>query len=137
LWHDSRIAFVAFGVLGLIGTLLQFLNASLRPAQCVEVVSPSNLAAELRQKKASYLGRGAVEARLLSEDGAVEIHTQAGARDGSTFGFDPASALSALANAASAFPLEVANSARNFPRHRRETSLKVNGWTLRRLNTKR
>jgi Uma2 family endonuclease len=65
------------------------------PEVCVEVVSPSNSEAELRQKTALYLDGGAVEVWLVSEDGAVEIYTPAGAREGSTFGFDPASALSA------------------------------------------
>ena len=59
------------------------------PEICVEVVSPSNAEAELRSKTALYLNLGAIEVWLVSEDGAVEIHTQAGPREDSTFGFNP------------------------------------------------
>ena len=65
------------------------------PEICIEVVSPSNSEPELPQKTAVYLDGGAVEVWLVSEGGAVEIHTPAAAREGSTFGFDPASVLSA------------------------------------------
>ncbi len=65
------------------------------PEICVEVVSPSNSEAALRQKTGLYLKGGAVEVWLVSEDGAVEIHTQAGLRENSIFGFDPANVLSA------------------------------------------
>lgn len=64
------------------------------PEICVEVVSPSNSEAALRQKTQLYLDGGAVEVWLVSEDGAVEIHGEAGVRESSVFGFDPASALS-------------------------------------------
>lgn len=59
------------------------------PEICVEVVSASNSEMELRLKTALYLACGAVEVWLVSEDGALEIHTQDGAREGSSFGFDP------------------------------------------------
>ena len=65
------------------------------PEICVEVVSPSNSEAELRAKTALYLQAGAIEVWLVAEDGAVEVHTQSGARDDSTFAFNPALELSA------------------------------------------
>ena len=64
------------------------------PEICVEVVSPSNSESELRNKTAQYLSLGAREVWLVAEDGAVEIHTSVGLRDDSTFGFNPAAALS-------------------------------------------
>ena len=64
------------------------------PEICVEVVSPSNSEAELRNKTAHFLSLGAREVWLVAEDGAVEIHTPVGSRDDSTFGFNPAAALS-------------------------------------------
>jgi Uma2 family endonuclease len=65
------------------------------PEICVEVVSPSNAEAELRAKTALYLSQGAIEVWLVSDDGAVEVHTKAGLRGDSTFGFNPAVELSA------------------------------------------
>ena len=64
------------------------------PEICVEVVSPSNAESELRKKTAQYRSLGAREVWLVAEDGAVEIHTPVGSRDDSTFGFNPAAALS-------------------------------------------
>lgn len=64
------------------------------PAICIEVVSPSNSEMELRSKTEHYLSLGAIEVWLVSEDGAVEVHTTAGVGDDSTFGFNPADELS-------------------------------------------
>ena len=63
------------------------------PEICVEVVSPSNSEAELHNKTAQYLSLGATEMWLVAEDGVVEIHNQAGPRDDSVFGFNPAAEL--------------------------------------------
>lgn len=65
------------------------------PEICVEVVSQSNSEVELRSKTALYLNMGAIEVWLVAEDGAVEVHTQSGPREDSTFGFNPAAELSA------------------------------------------
>ena len=64
------------------------------PEICVEVVSPSNSEAELRSNTEHYLALGAIEVWLVSEGGAVEVHTTTGVQDNSTFGFDPAAELS-------------------------------------------
>lgn len=63
------------------------------PEICVEVVSPSNSETELRIKTDLYLSLGAIEVWLVAEDGMVEIHTQSGTREDSSFGFDPKSDL--------------------------------------------
>ena len=57
---------------------------------CVEVVSPSNSEAELRNKTTQYLSLGAKEVWLVAEDGVVEIHGESGPRNDSVFGFNPA-----------------------------------------------
>lgn len=43
------------------------------PELCVEVLSASNSAPEMRQKTAAYLAAGAVEVWLVAEDGTVEM----------------------------------------------------------------
>lgn len=48
------------------------------PEVCVEIVSPSNSRAEMRQKIDLYLARGAREVWLCSEDGEVTIHAARG-----------------------------------------------------------
>ncbi len=65
------------------------------PEICVEVVSRSKSEIKLRSKTALYLNLGAIEVWLVAEDGVVEIHTQSGSREDSTFGFNPAAELSA------------------------------------------
>ncbi len=63
------------------------------PDICVEVVSPSNSEAELGTKTNLYLGFGAQEVWLVSDEGAVQIHTASGTRHDSAFGFNPAAEL--------------------------------------------
>ena len=63
------------------------------PEICVEVVSPSNSEAELRNKTVQYLSLGAQEVWLVAEEGVVEIHSQSGTRDDSAFGFNPMAEL--------------------------------------------
>ena len=58
------------------------------PEICVEVLSPSNSAAEMNEKVAAYLEAGAIEVWLVREDGGVEIVTKSGPRPSSTFGID-------------------------------------------------
>ena len=56
------------------------------PELCVEVLSPSNTAAEIREKVDAYLRAGAREVWLVAEDGAIEILNEAGAPAASVFG---------------------------------------------------
>jgi Uma2 family endonuclease len=48
------------------------------PELCVEVVSPSNTAAELSEKVAAYIAAGAIEVWLAREDGTLEIYAASG-----------------------------------------------------------
>lgn len=56
------------------------------PDLCIEVLSPSNTAAEMREKVGAYLAAGAREVWLVGEDGTVEIVGETGPRPESVFG---------------------------------------------------
>jgi Uma2 family endonuclease len=55
------------------------------PEICVEIVSPSNSVAELREKTRAYLAIGAKEVWQVSEDGTVRYYDQHGERSASAF----------------------------------------------------
>ena len=56
------------------------------PELCVEVVSPSDSALEMRDKTAAYLAAGAHEVWLVAEDGTVEMFDSGGRIERSSFG---------------------------------------------------
>ena len=66
------------------GLTTPFANA---PEVCIEVLSPSNRAAQMHEKAAAYLEAGAVEVWLVRDDG-VEIITKGGPRPSSSFGVE-------------------------------------------------
>jgi len=68
------------------GDATPFLRA---PELCVEVISPSNSAAEMAEKVQLYLDAGAHEVWLVGEDGSVTVHGPEGQRAGSIFPFTP------------------------------------------------
>jgi len=55
------------------------------PEICVEVLSPSNRAQVMAEKVKLYLGQGAVEVWLVDEQGNIEIYTQSGKQERSSF----------------------------------------------------
>jgi Uma2 family endonuclease len=55
------------------------------PEICVEIVSPSNVAAEIEEKTRAYLAAGAVEVWLVAESGAVQWIDQSGELPRSSF----------------------------------------------------
>ena len=59
------------------------------PEICVEVVSPSNAVAEMREKIALYLEAGAREVWLVDLEGNIRFHDQGGERPMSGFGEFP------------------------------------------------
>ena len=61
-------------------------NFARAPELCVEVVSPSNSAIEMREKTAAYLAAGAREVWLVREDGSVEMFDASGPIAASSFG---------------------------------------------------
>lgn len=55
------------------------------PEICVEIVSPSNSVAELREKTRAYLAAGAKEVWQVSEEGAVHYYDRQGEKSASAF----------------------------------------------------
>jgi Uma2 family endonuclease len=55
------------------------------PEICVEIVSPSNVQAEIDEKLAAYLAAGAAEVWLVSEDGAIRRFDRSGELAASAF----------------------------------------------------
>lgn len=49
------------------------------PEICVEVLSPSNTAAEMALKQQAFIGAGAVEFWVVAEDGRLTVHDARGA----------------------------------------------------------
>ena len=62
---------------------------SVAPEICVEFVSPSNTAAEMREKIALYVEAGAREVWLVDLDGNIRFHDARGERPMSGFGVFP------------------------------------------------
>jgi hypothetical protein len=56
------------------------------PEICVEIVSPSNVAAEVQEKTAAYLAAGAVEVWIVSEDAGTRYFSSGGESAASSFG---------------------------------------------------
>ena len=56
------------------------------PELCIEVVSPSNSAGEMRERTAAYLAAGALEVWLVAADGTMEMFDAHGGIDASSFG---------------------------------------------------
>ncbi len=65
------------------GEITPFVRA---PQICVEIVSPSNVQAEIDEKIGAYLAAGATEVWLVSEDGNVRYFGASGALACSAFG---------------------------------------------------
>ena len=55
------------------------------PEICVEVVSPSNVQAEIEEKTRAYLAAGALEVWLVAETGAIRYMDASGEKPGSRF----------------------------------------------------
>lgn len=66
------------------------------PELCIEIMSPSNLLAELSEKSALYLGAGAKEAWIVHHDFSVQMVDAHGERERSQFQVDLAKLRSAL-----------------------------------------
>ena len=55
------------------------------PEVCIEVLSPSNVQAEIDEKTAAYLAAGAMEVWIVAEDGTIRYFTAAGEQAKSGF----------------------------------------------------
>jgi len=66
------------------------------PELCIEVMSPSNLYAELREKVMLYLAAGAREAWIVSSDLTIDVYDATGRRSTSALQLDLAVLVAAL-----------------------------------------
>ena len=80
-----RVPDVAWGsadFLAAYGEITPFMRA---PDICVEIVSPSNVQAEIDAKKSAYLAAGAKEVWIVAEAGTVRCFDAAGEKPASDF----------------------------------------------------
>jgi Uma2 family endonuclease len=76
------VAWASASFLAAYGEITPFMRA---PEICVEILSPSNVLAEIEEKTHAYLAAGAEEVWLVSEDGSIRYVDHAGERLGSRF----------------------------------------------------
>ena len=73
-----KVADVAWSSQAFFATYGEQTPLPMAPEICVEILSPSNSQAEMTEKIALYLGKGAKEVWLCDDDGNLEFHTAAG-----------------------------------------------------------
>ena len=73
--------------LGRAGSVLLFRSSPLprAPEICAEIISPSNVEAEITEKTRAYLAAGAEEVWLVAETGKVRIIDRSGEKPQSRF----------------------------------------------------
>jgi Uma2 family endonuclease len=76
------VAWASSSFLAAYGEITPFMRA---PEICVEVISPSNVEAEIEEKKRAYLTAGAEEVWLVSEEGSIRYFGLDGERPASVF----------------------------------------------------
>jgi Uma2 family endonuclease len=76
------VAWASSSFLAAYDEITPFMRA---PEICVEVISPSNVEAEIEEKKRAYLSAGAEEVWLVSEEGSIRYFGPDGERPASAF----------------------------------------------------
>jgi Uma2 family endonuclease len=76
------VAWASADFMSKYGEITPYLRA---PEICVEVVSPSNVQAEIVEKTAAYLAAGAAEVWIVAQDGSIRYFTGAGEQAKSVF----------------------------------------------------
>ena len=76
------VAWASSGFMTAFGEITPYTRA---PEICVEVVSPSNVQAEIIEKTSAYLAAGAVEVWIVAEDGSIRYFGADGERPASAF----------------------------------------------------
>lgn len=76
------VAWASSSFLAAFSEITPFMRA---PEICVEVVSPSNVGAEIEEKTRAYLAAGAVEVWIVAEDGSIRYFTAQGEQPMSGF----------------------------------------------------
>jgi Uma2 family endonuclease len=75
IWASARF----MGDYGEISPLMQ------APEICIEIVSPSNVRAEIEEKTRAYLAAGAREVWVVSEDGSIRYFDRTGEKQASAY----------------------------------------------------
>lgn len=76
------VAWASSSFLAAYGEITPFMRA---PEICVEIISPSNVKAEIEEKTRAYLAAGAEEVWLVSEEGTIRYFDHAGEKAKSNF----------------------------------------------------
>jgi Uma2 family endonuclease len=76
------VAWLSHGFLAAYGEITPFMRA---PEICVEIVSPSNVQAEIDEKTRAYLAAGAMEVWIVAEAGNIRYFDAGGERAQSAF----------------------------------------------------
>jgi Uma2 family endonuclease len=69
------VAWASSNFMTAYGEITPYMRA---PEICVEIISPSNVQAEIEEKKRAYLETGAEEVWLVSEDGSIRYFDRSG-----------------------------------------------------------
>lgn len=80
-----RVPDVVWGSAGFVAAFGEITPYGRAPEICVEIVSPSNVDAEIQEKTRAYLEAGAQEVWLVSEEGTIRYLAAAGEIPGSAF----------------------------------------------------
>jgi Uma2 family endonuclease len=76
------VAWASSSFLAAYGEITPFMRA---PEICVEVISPSNVEAEIEEKRRAYLTAGAEEVWLVSEEGSIRYFDASGEKPKSDY----------------------------------------------------
>lgn len=76
------VAWASSGFMARFGEITPYTRA---PEICVEVMSPTNVRAEIEEKTGAYLAAGAAEVWIVAEDGSVRYFGAAGEQAKSSF----------------------------------------------------
>jgi Uma2 family endonuclease len=80
-----RVPDVAWGSSSFMAAFGEITPYTRAPELCVEIVSPSNVQAEILEKTAAYFAAGAQEVWIVDEDGAIRYFGGAGEKPKSDF----------------------------------------------------
>jgi Uma2 family endonuclease len=81
-----RVPDVAWGTQAFMASYGETTPYTRAPDICAEIVSPSNVPAEIEEKTAAYLAAGAREVWIVSEDGSIRYFSPDGESARSAFG---------------------------------------------------
>jgi Uma2 family endonuclease len=80
--RSPDVAWASADFMDKYGEMTPYMRA---PEICIEVVSPSNVQAEIAGKTSAYLAAGAVEVWIVGQDGTIRYFSAAGEQPNSAF----------------------------------------------------